>query len=167
MSEHALHKETEVARRLMEAFATEVDGDEEAASTLIEGETNFNEAMNSALERLAAIEGLQEGILNASKRMVLRSDRLERQAERIRSTICGAMEILNLKKFEGIATVSLKNVAPKVVITSEADLPSAFIKEKVTLSPDKKAIADAIKGGAVVPGAEMSNGGVTIQVRTS
>ena len=63
-----------------------------------------------------------------------------------------------------LATLSRTASPLKVIITNEADLPSAFLIEKTELRPDKKALMDALKAGAV-PGAELSNGGEQLAVR--
>jgi hypothetical protein len=52
------------------------------------------------------------------------------------------------------------------VITSEEQLPTAYLVEKTEVKPNRKAILDALKGGAVIPGAELSNGGVSLRILT-
>ena len=51
--------------------------------------------------------------------------------------------------------VTVKQSAGSVNIIDEAQIPSLFIKEKITKSVDKVAIKNAIKEGKEVPGAEI------------
>lgn len=51
--------------------------------------------------------------------------------------------------------VTVKQSAGSVNIIDEAQIPTLFIKEKITKSVDKVAIKNAIKDGKDVPGAEI------------
>jgi hypothetical protein len=61
------------------------------------------------------------------------------------------------------AKVSVVNSPEKVIITDESAIPDAYMK--ITKEPNKTAIKNAIKSGTNIPGATMSNGGTSIQVR--
>jgi hypothetical protein len=69
------------------------------------------------------------------------------------------------KKIEtDVGTVSLSKVQPKVIVTDEAVIPVTFWKASdPTL--DRMALAEALKAGTQIPGAEMSNGGQTVIIR--
>lgn len=163
--ERKLQIETEAAKSVVGSLRDILADDDELKADTIEGETNLHEALVSALNRMAEIEAHADGIAAAIKRFKQRSDRLEAQAERIRAAITLALEMAELARIElPIATISLRKTPPKVVITSEADIPSAFFKEPAPVL-DKKAILDALKASILVPGAELSNGGMSITVR--
>jgi hypothetical protein len=53
---------------------------------------------------------------------------------------------------------------PKAIILNEADIPSKFWKAQDP-KLDRKAVLDALKAKEAVAGAELSNGGETIQIR--
>jgi hypothetical protein len=75
------------------------------------------------------------------------------------------MSTAGVKKLERpAATLSLRSVPPKAIITSEVELPSRFFVDQAP-KLDKKAVLDALKAGEKVAGAELSNGGETIALR--
>jgi hypothetical protein len=61
-------------------------------------------------------------------------------------------------------TLTIKATPPKAVITDEAALPSKFfVPQDPKLS--LKAVSEALKSNEHVPGATLSNGGSTLQIR--
>ncbi len=163
-----LHIQSEAARCLLLNIRTEIGDDEDLALTAIEGETNLLEAISEALCRVLDIEALEEAISLQQKALSQRKDRLGNQGERIRAAILLAMGSADIKKLElPLATLTRKALPAKVIITSEPDLPSAFVIEKTELKPDRKALLEALKSGQKIPGAELSNGGETLQVKAS
>ena len=161
-----LTREAEAARTLILNLKDVIADDEGMALDMIEAETGLLEAIDGALQRISDVGSLCEAIDEQMKRLKARKSRLEAQDERIRASLCMALGAAGLKKAERpLATLSLRSVPPKVIITNEADLPSQFLVEKTTITPDKKAIADALKDGAKVAGAELSNGGEAVSVR--
>lgn len=162
---HDLKTETHAARSLLLSIRDVVDGDEEATSDAIEGETDLFEAIHAALMRLAELDAYAEGIKIHMSTMKARAERFDAQADKIRAAITHAMETVGVKKIErDIATVSLRSSPPKVVVTSEADIPSSYWKEPPPVI-DKKAILDALKAKQAVPGAQLSNQSTTVQIR--
>lgn len=80
----------------------------------------------------------------------------EARAERLRGAIVRYMsETACTELFTDLYTVKLRKNPPAVEITDEAIIPAAYRKVvvKETESIDKKAIAEAIKNGALVDGA--------------
>jgi len=160
-----LHIQGQAAKALLLNIRGVVGEDEDMIATAVEGETNLIEAITEALDRVIEIEALEEAIATQQKTLASRKDRLGNQAERIRAAILNAMGSADLKKLElPKATLTRKATPAKVVITSEADLPSKFLIEKTELKPDRKALLEALKSGAV-PGAELSNGGEQLSIR--
>ena len=162
---HTLSREAEAAAALVASMKDVLAGDDDLTADSIEGETGLVEAIVSADERLAEIDTHHEAIKTQIGNLKKRADRFDAQSDRIRAAITMAMEMATMRKVElPIATVSVRAVAPKVVIASEADVPSAFWKQPDPVL-DKKAIMEALKSKTPVPGAELSNGGSTIAVR--
>lgn len=157
-----IRKETEAARMLLDIYADILSDDDEKADA-IEGETNLNEAIVSGLERIAALNALIEGGREVMNRIKSRVDRLESQAEGIKTAIGIALEATDTKKIETpLATVSLSKTPATAIITDESSVPARFWKPQDP-KLDKRAVLAALKEGDV-PGAELSNGGVSVRI---
>ena len=77
-------------------------------------------------------------------------------AERLKNTISDAMNLYEVEKIETpLIKLSFRN-SESVEITNESQLDACFIVTKTVLTPDKKAIKDAIKNGVLVCGATIS-----------
>lgn len=160
-----LQRETEAARILREQLADLADGDEAAIRDTIEGETNLHELIAKVIEDVAADEASVAGIAGHIETMEARKARLKKRIEFRRSAVLNAMAIGEVKKIElPIATVSRQAVAPSVVITDEAQIPSEFWK-RADPKLDKTAIKAALKDKREIPGATLSNGGETLAIR--
>ncbi len=153
----------ELHRRLLEADP-ELD-----ASTLmdtLEGETDLHEAIEalvrSALEDEAYVSGLKGRMEELSARM----DRLKHRVQVKRELALEVMEETGLKKIEACDfTVSLRQGAPKVLVTSQDDIPEwFFVPQPAKL--DKRSLLDALKAGTSISGVELSNGAPSLSVRT-
>lgn len=164
MSDRLL-QEAEAARALIANLGDIIRDDDELASDMIGAETNFFEAVDGALARLDEIDALTDAISAQASKLSARKSRLETQAERIRIALATAMEMAALRKAERPrATLSLKPTPPSVVITNEADIPSRFQVQQMP-KINKRLILAALKDGDAVPGAELSNGGVTVAIK--
>lgn len=160
-----LEQESEAARSLLLNIRSVIADDEEATVDAIEGETNLLEAIGVAVDRIGELEALAEATKGRMDALKTRRDRFDRQAENIRTALLAALGAVDLKKVElPQATVSCRPVPPKANVFAEADIPPEFWKPQ---SPklDLKAITDALKAKAAVPGASLTNGGETISIR--
>ncbi|MFZ0711382.1 MAG: siphovirus Gp157 family protein [Terrimicrobiaceae bacterium] len=148
------------------AICPDIEQDEALFADMLEGE---------APDALAVIDRLIEAALesDAMARMIKsrqddmteRRQRFERRDDAYRLAVLYVFERLNLKRLERPAwTASVVNRPPKVVITDEEALHDYFVRIK--REPDKAAIATALKHGETVSGAELSNGGVSLTIRT-
>lgn len=163
-----IQNEQTLAAGLLASIRETVRDDDEAIHDAVEGETNLFEAIDAGLERLSEIDGLLVGLSKVMEKLKLREGRFKRQQEAIRTAICVAMEAAEIKKVERpTATVTRKAVAPTAIITDETLLPSAYFSVPKTPDPkpDKRLILSALKDGEEVPGAELSNGSETIQIK--
>lgn len=142
-----------------------LDGDEQLLDDAIEGETNLLEAIDKLLACIATDAGMASGARRASADIASRADRLDKRAEAARALIEQAMFIAEVEKIERpTATLSLVRRAAKVEITEEADVPAEFWKAAEP-KLDKKALAAALKNGAAVPGACLSNQAPSLTIR--
>lgn len=164
---HRLHQQTVLAREIIAQTKSLVGDDEELQATAVEGETWLDEAIESAVKRLAELNTLMDAIAGMMADLKDRGERFEKQRDTLRELIAVALETTGVQRFEmPLATVALKRVPPKVEVIAEADIPSRFWKPQEP-KLDRKALAAALKDGETVPGATLSNGGSTVQVTFS
>lgn len=162
-----LQKQTEAARLLLSTYEDILGDDAEAKADAVEGETDLREAIHAAVVRLAEIAAIQEAAAGLIGKLKARCERLDAQAEGIRTAIAVAMEVGEIKKLElDLATVSLRAVPPKAEIVAEADIPARFWKPSDP-KLDKKAVLEALKAKEVIPGAMLSNGSMSVSLRFS
>lgn len=161
-------REAQAAKMLLDSVHQNFCDDEDAAMTVVEGETSLLEVIDEVLVRLTEIDAHCDGIDAATAKLDARKNRLKVQAERLKSSLLIALDTIEAKKLERpAATLSIAKVPDKAVITSEETLPSAYLVEKTEIKPDRKAILAALKEGKTIPGAELSNGGVTLKILRS
>lgn len=164
---HDLHQETQAAKTLRAQLADIFEGDEQCATDTIEGETNLSEAIDAAVQQLVDDEAAKRGLDAMLVDLASRKARIERRIDNTRTALCVALEQAGKKKIEHPAvTLSLTKVAPKVVVTEESEIPAEFWKSGEP-KLDRKALKDALKDQRDIPGAMLSNGGQTLQVRWS
>lgn len=165
-----LRMEADAARALLDSLrASGDDGDEDIVASAIEGETNLVEAVAAALELMDDAEAHVIGLKAKEAAFADRRAMFEHRIERLRASIERALMTVELAKplVLDTATISLSKRARALVVTSEAEIPSAFFKQPPPPAPklDKKALVEALKAGAEVPGAELDNGGFSLTVR--
>ena len=163
---HALHREIEAADVLRQTLREIAGDDEEAIRDTIEGETSLRELIALVAADIVTDGGLVKGLTDLIKALGERRDRLEKRIAMRRVAVQTGMESAGIKTLETPAgTLTLKATPPSALILDEAALPSRFY---VSQDPkiDKKAILAALKSGVEVPGAQLSNGGTTLQMRS-
>lgn len=160
-TQESLERQSVAAKSLIDGLQSD---DETLNINMIEGETDFFEAVEKALEEIQECEILQAGVAEMTARLSERANRAKKRAEKLRGLIDQAFQMAEIKSHVfSCATITTKKVPAKLIITDEASIPARFF---VPQPPklDKKALTDAAKAEPV-PGAEMSNGGTTIQIR--
>jgi len=143
----------------------ELADDEELRADMLEGETD----LHNVLTRIVKTRQFAKANADAIKAMMAdldeRKARYERKVEAMNSLAQRLIEHAELRKVElPIATISLRNVPPSVVIDDEDALPETCFETKRVLS--RTLIKTALQEGDV-PGAHMSNGstGLTVRVK--
>lgn len=168
-AERAVHIQMEAAKKLMDSLKEQgLDGDAELIADSIEGETNFLEAIEAALAEIDEREILKFGLREKIKTFGTREKQQDDAIDRIRALIEQAMMATDQTSLKlTTATISLRKVAPGLVITNEADIPARFWVEQPRPAPklDKKALAEALKAGEAIEGAALDNGSLTLSVR--
>jgi hypothetical protein len=137
--------------------------DDEAWALTLESETDLDGMLTSIVRRIEDTKALVIGTKDRFDELKSRKDRFENRVEALRSLAFKLMEAANVSKLElPEATLSLRNVAPAVVIVDEEKLPD--IACKFERKPDKAKIKELLSTG-MVAGAAMSNGGKTVSIR--
>lgn len=162
--DHGLNRQAVAAAELLAALGDDAQ-DDDLAHDMIEGETDFFEAVERVLSEIDECEILTAGIKDMQKRLSDRLARVSGRADRLRGLIDQAFQMAEIKSHKfASATISTKAVPRKLIVTDESQIPARFYEPQPP-KLDWKALLDAIKAGEAVPGADLSNGGTTIQIR--
>lgn len=165
--DHLLHKHTKAAEVLKEHIRKIAgEDDTDLIRDMIEGETPLRNLIAWGAEQNVTDAGMVDGLKEAIAKLIDRKARIEQRIELRRVALLAAMQTAEIQKIETPAgTLSRKAVPPTALILEESLIPSAyFVAQDPKL--DKRAVLVALKEGKEVPGAQLSNGGETLQVRT-
>jgi hypothetical protein len=183
--EHNLEKTIIAATALKESLKTLVtDDDPDALRDTIEGETDLKGAIAAVDISIISDEALVIGLQGMVERLKARKDRVEYRIERKRAIIEQAMQIGELDSLElPTGTLSIRNVAAKVEIFDEAQIPADYWKQQDP-ALDKAAINEVFREYTRVakkaekdkqpvpeppsiPGVRLGNGGISLSIRRS
>lgn len=162
---------------------------------MVEGETSLLETVEKVAQLIGQDEAFAAGIAKHISTLQARKSRLEKRVDTLRAMLFNVMNILEDKRMDlSIATLVLKVTPAKVVVIDEAEIPARFFE---TPAPQlaKKPLGDELKArraayealemqhfdGKIpkeamdaflatfphIPGAELDNGGATIQITFS
>ena len=142
------------------------DVDEDTLRDTLEGLSTLPEALaavlRSYLDDLTFAAALGMRINDMQERL----SRMEQRADKKREVVTSVMERADIKKLaEPDFTASLRPSPPAVVLTDEAQIPPAYWKPQPP-KLDRQGISAALKAGATVPGALLSNPEIVLSVRT-
>ena len=139
--------------------------DAEAIMSAIESETNLPEALCAVYEDIADDEALLPGLQQRIKELGERAARIEQTCQTRRNIILMAMEKAGLTTIKGpLATLYKRDTPAKVIVNDEALIPAKFWKAGDPRL-DRKALKEALDAKEEIPGATLSNGGLTLGVR--
>jgi len=138
--------------------------DEQLYLDTLEGETNLYELVRQLIERIEDDEGLQAALTEQIEARQVRKQRAAQRVKHNREAIMALLQCANLDKLAlPEATLSVRDVAPKAIVTDEAAVPLGF--KKATWKPDMAAIKAGLESGAAIPGVSLDNGGTTLTIR--
>lgn len=158
----AIHER--IKEQLIALYGEEID--HETLMDSLEGETDVVEMIASVVRSAQEEEALAFGLDSLISSMTDRKRRLVQRAERKRAIALRAMEETGRKTIKAPDfTLSMAKAPDKVLVTDEAAIPARYMREKVSRSPDKTALKEALRAGVSVPGAVLSNGGSVLKVR--
>ena len=160
---HDLASEAEGALHLLQRYNREIYGDKKARQNLIEGQTQLVELTRDVLKEIDACEAAIKAAVRDADQAKRRKESIEERRDALRLELATALIQVGSINVDG-ATVTPKRMPPSVRIINEAAIPAQFkrkiVKEVVNKAALKSALVDA-----VIPGAELSNGGVTLAVK--
>lgn len=108
-------------------------------------------------EYVKSLEEQSESIDKRIEELKTLQKRIDGKREKFLSYVDICMRRINLEEAKGsFYRFSFRKAPPSVLITDENLIPVQFIVERVSISPDKKAILDALKKGEKVAGAEIA-----------
>lgn len=163
--DYMLHTATQAADVLKEQLREIAGDDLNAIRDTLEGEIDLKGLIAMAAEQNVLDAANVEGLASFIKQLSERKARIEKRIDMRRAAILAAMQSGELRKVETPAgTITRKAVPPAVLILEEASIPADYWKPQDP-KLDRKAVADALKAGREIPGAIMSNGSETIQIR--
>lgn len=157
-----LRREADAAKALIASLG---DYGDEVIHDMAEGETSIMEAIDAALAEMDECAAIVAGCVAQADVYDLRAAKFKARQERIRALIEQAMLIADLPTAKrAAATVSVKKVPPKPVIADESLIPARFFKQPAPVL-DRAAVTKAAKDGESIPGVQMDNGGISLQIR--
>ena len=160
---HGLVEYQYLRERLQAEFP---EADEDTLRETLEGLSSLPEALaamlRSYLDDLTLVAALGMRIDDMQERL----SRIELRADKKRELVSSVMERADLKKLaEPDFTASLRPSPPAVVVTDEGQIPHTYWKPQPP-KLDRQGISAALKSGAAVPGALLSNPEMVLSVRT-
>lgn len=136
--------------------------DEQTIVDTLESISGDIEAKSIAVAMFARnLEASAAAIKEAEAAMTARRKAVEKRADNLRRYLQSCMEVAGIKKIEcPHFAMTIKNNPASVDVFDALQVPAEFMRqpEPPPPSPDKKAIADALKTGVDVPGARLVQG---------
>ena len=130
--------------------------DEDLRRDMLEGSTSFMEYLILLTKRIGETKNAIAGTKIWRDEILQRVERLEQQHAFYRAVIFRLMERADLHKIPlDIATLRVQAGTRKVVITDDKLVPDSLCR--IERYPNKSVIAEILKNGNPVPGAELSN----------
>jgi ectoine hydroxylase-related dioxygenase (phytanoyl-CoA dioxygenase family) len=146
------------------ALADESDLDITDTLEAIEGE--FNDKAESLVSVVLNMDGDVTAIDSQIERLQARKTAIKNRQESMKDYLRQNMEATGIKKIScPLFTINCVEGRQIAVIDNEESLPDEFVKVKTTVSPDKNAIAKALKEGEDVPGASLQRAKSSIRIK--
>jgi len=148
----------------MVEMLTNSQDDAQAIADTIDAESG---ALEEKAQRVAyapkILDAEADAIEAAAKEMVARAKAKRTRAANIREYLKTCMEVAGVSKIEcSHFAITIKKNPPSVDVWDEKQIPAEFMRTPEPVppvaTPDKKAIAEAIKAGIDVPGAQLAHG---------
>jgi hypothetical protein len=143
------------------------DIDEQTLADTVEGLTDLHEILAAIIRSALVDEALAEGLRNRMREMQERLARFDERAAKQRSIAREVMIEADIKKITAPDfTVSVRSGTPHLTVTDEAGIPTDYWRQQAP-KLDRQAVLNALKRGAQIPGAELSNSQPVLSVRSN
>jgi len=142
-------------------LAEQHDDPQLIADTLESISGPLDEQLENLAKMVCNVEAAAEGVHRTVENLQQREAALQRSAQRGRRLIMDLMQAAGREKATtALFALAVRKNPPAVVIDDEKVLPEGFLihHPAPAPSPDKKAIASALKAGVPVPGVHMEQG---------
>jgi hypothetical protein len=163
-----MHLDPEIIRQQIANLLVscpELAEDEILRADMIEGETEAFDFLSMIVRKIGETKALAAGTDEYVKELRERSARLDRRVEGLRTLATRIMDTAQIKKAElPEATLSLRNVPPKLVVDDPENLPD--IACKFVRKPDMDKIKELWTAEPFIAGVHMDNGGQSLTIRT-
>jgi hypothetical protein len=147
----------------------EICDDPQVIADTIEGESLSLEVKAQQVAFASRnLRALAASIHDAAADMTRRADRIERHAERIDAYLLHCMQVSGKQKIDcPYFEMALRKNPPSVDVFEPGLLPPEYMKhpEPPAPTPNKVAIAKAIKAGKEVPGARLKPGETRLEIK--
>lgn len=140
--------------------------DEDDWLLTLDSETDLNEFLDMLIAGNQEDAAFAGGLATAIAEMELRQARFEHRIKARKKLMQSLLDAAGIKKAERpLATLSIRNGTPKVIITDEHGLPDSFVR--ITRAPDRQKIKEylTMHPNGSIAGAVMSNGEPSLSVR--
>jgi hypothetical protein len=131
----------------------------------LESETDINEMLTNIVRRIDDTKALVIGTKDRFEELSARKLRFEHRIEALRELAFKLMQSAEVAKVElPEATLSLRAGTQQLIGNADPNaLPDGLCK--ISRTPDRTAIKDALKAGQTVPGFELSNSPPSLSIR--
>ena len=159
--EHAFQTSGGTAYRLAELINELMYTDDPEVVALFddaveEAREDFKQYVTLCIDNARELELTVDGIDAEIARLRLLKEQRTGRAERLRNTVKRYCELVGISELmTDLYTVRIKKNPPAVEIVDGMILSSEYMTEKVTMTPNKKLIAEHLKAGVVVDGARL------------
>ncbi|MGN6389118.1 MAG: siphovirus Gp157 family protein [Burkholderiaceae bacterium] len=148
-------------RQFAELLAERHDDEQLIADTLEAIAGPLDEHLENLAKVVRNIESAEAGVRKTMEHLALRQASLERAAERARGLIVEVMQAAGRDRATtALFSLAVRKNPPAVVVDRPADLPADYLTYHPAPppTPNRKAIAAALKAGLDVPGAHGEQG---------
>jgi hypothetical protein len=140
--------------------------DDPDLNEIIQNETNIDFLLDKLVFKYACEADMQEAINSHIDTLSARHASSQKRQESLKNVIQIIMETLPDKtKRLSAGTITLKAVAPKVVVTDEALLPDDVFETKTVKKLVKAKVDELYQANGSLAGCYLTNGGQTISIR--
>jgi len=149
----------------IQALADEGVPLEQLADTLELIGADFDAKVDACLQVMANLEAEADMCKAQEQAFAARRKAAETQAENLKRYVKDCMAKAGKDKAGGLKVATLTKPRKVVQIDDESVLPAEYLQQVVTVKTDKKAIEEALKSGAEVPGAALVDSDYGLRIK--